>query len=38
MKTTAILAAMLLAASALPAQAQQTKILTADKHNEYGLI
>lgn len=38
MKTTTIISAMLLAASACPLQAQQTKILTADRHNEYGLI
>jgi len=31
-------AALLLAAAVLPASGQQTKVLTADKHNEYGLI
>ncbi len=29
---------LMLSALALPTEAQQTKILTADKHNEYGLI
>lgn len=33
-----ILTAALLAALCLPAAAQQTKVLTAEKHNEYGLV
>ncbi len=33
-----ILAIILLAASVAPATAQQTRTLTADKHNEYGLV
>lgn len=33
-----LLAAAALTCAALPASAQQTRILTADKHNEYGLV
>ena len=36
LKSIALIAAA--AAAALPAQAQQTKMLTADKHNEYGIV
>lgn len=35
---TIILSLALLTTAAIPAAAQQTKILTADKHNEYGLV
>lgn len=38
MKTKMLLPGLLLLAVSCPALAQQTKILTADKHNEYGLV
>lgn len=38
MKPSVLAIAALIAASSLPAAAQQTKLLTADKHNEYGIV
>ena len=38
MKLSAILMTLFVGVLSLAANAQQTKLLTADKHNEYGLV
>lgn len=38
MRTKAITLALMLATAGMPAMAQQTKLLTGEKHNEYGLV